>query len=143
MELRGAERSKIARRVFMDRGAKFLRRRRRLEPRERQVRREWPLFTRDAKFFRAVLDIGRQSFQIRRCLEARPEYARMLIVGEEAESAKIECDGLIGARAGESAANGCEFCFRRFTNEFQRHVKILRTHPARDRKSTRLNSSHT
>src|SRR5260370_19671059 len=126
MELRGPERSKIARRVFPDHGAKFLRQPGRFESRERQVRRKGPLFTRDAKFFRAVVDIGRQSFQIRRRLDARPENARMFIVGKKTESAKIECNGLIGARGSESVPNGRELWFPRFTNEFDRHVKIVR-----------------
>src|SRR5260370_25045822 len=120
MKLVGAQRSKIARRVFPDHGAKFFRQPGRFESRERQVRRKGPLFTRDAKFLRTVVDIGSQGLQIRRRLDARPENARMFIVGEEAESAKIECDSSISAHAAESAANSCEVCFRHFSNEFQR-----------------------
>src|SRR5260370_11124001 len=130
MKLTGAERSKIACRVFPDRGAKFFRRPGRFEPRERQVRRKRPMFTRDAKFFHGAVDVGRKHFQIRRSLDAGPENARMLIVGEKAESAKIESDGLLRAHAGESAANRSEFCFGHLTNKFERHVKILRAHPA-------------
>src|SRR5258708_29768923 len=128
MKLTGGERAKIARRVFLDRGAKFLRRPGRLDPRESQMRRKWPLFAGDAQFFRGLVDIGRQGFQIRRSLDPRPENARMLIVGEIAEPAKIESDGLIGACGGEGASNGAEFCFRHFANEFERIVKSLATH---------------
>src|SRR6267143_1834689 len=129
MKLIGAERTKFAPHIFPDRVAKFFRQPGWFEARECQMRREWPLFPRDAKFFRGTVDICRQSFQIRRSLDARPENARMLIVGKEAETAKTERDGLIEARPGQSASNGREFCFRHFTNEFERHVKILRTHP--------------
>src|SRR5260370_14962699 len=99
MKLTGAEHSKIARHVFPDRGAKFFRQPGRLEPRERQVRRKRPLFTRDAKFFHGAVDIARKRFQIRRSLDAGPKNARMLIVREKAESAKIERDRLLGAHA--------------------------------------------
>src|ERR1700687_1129675 len=94
------------------------------------MRRKRPLFARDAKFFRGAVDISHQVFQIWRSLDAGPENARMFFVGEKAESAKIERDGLIGACAGESVSNSREFSFRHFTNEFERHVKILRTPPA-------------
>src|ERR1700675_176434 len=107
MVLVGAERTKLARPVFLDREAKFIWQPGRLKPRERQVRRKRPLFARHAKFFHRALDIGRQSFQIRRSLDAGPENARAFFVGEEAESAKIECYGLIGARTDERTASGC------------------------------------
>src|SRR3981189_3561500 len=125
MKLTRAQRSKISHFIFPDCGMKLFRQPGRLEPRQRQVRRKRPWFTRDAKFFRGAVDISRPAFQIRRSLDAGPENARMFLVGEKAESAKIERDGLIGARAGQSAANGGEFCVRHFTNEFERHVKIL------------------
>src|SRR5712692_5089713 len=105
MKLTCAERTKITRRVFLDRGAKFFRQPGRLEPRERQMRRKRPLFTRDAKSYRGLIDIGRQNCQIWRSLDAGPENAGMFFVGEKAEPAKIERDGLTGARTGESAAN--------------------------------------
>src|SRR2546429_3399945 len=98
----GAERTKLSCRIFLDRGAKFFRQLGRLEPRERQVRRKRPLFTRDAKFFHRAVDFGRQSFQIRRSLDTRPENARAFFVGEKAEPAKLECNRLVGARGGES-----------------------------------------
>src|SRR3979409_2492014 len=98
MKLIGTERTKCASHVFPDRCAKFFCQPRWLEARECQMRREWPLFPRDANFLRGHVDIGRQSFQIRRSLDARPESARMLIVGKEAESAKIEREGVIRAR---------------------------------------------
>src|SRR5207302_1515948 len=85
----------------------------RLEPRERQVRRKRPLFARDAKFFRGTVDFGRQSFQIRRSLDAGPENARAFLVGEKAEPAKINCCGLIGVHAGERTANGTPRSFTR------------------------------
>src|SRR6202521_1234414 len=130
MKLTGVERTKIARRVFLDRVTKFLLQPGRLEPCKRQMRRKRPLFMGDAEFFRGLVDIGRQSFKIRRALDAGPENARMFFVGEKTEPAKIERNRLIGTREGESVSNGGEFCFRHFNNEFERHVKILRAHPA-------------
>src|SRR5260370_37631048 len=134
MELTGSQRTKIAPRVFLDRGAKLFRKPRRLEPRQRQMRRERPLFPRNAKFFRGLFDFRRQDFQIRRSLNTRPENARMFLVREKTESTKIKWDGFIGARTGQSASNGGEFCFGHFTNEFQRHVKIFWTQPPRLRR---------
>src|SRR6266853_1511140 len=49
---------------------------------------------------------------------------------KKTESTKIECHGLFGAHTGQSASDGAGFCLRHFTDEFQRHVKILWTHPA-------------
>src|SRR6266849_9316858 len=92
--------------------------------------RKGPLFTRDAKFFHGLVDIGRQSFQVLRSRDARPKNARMFFVGEKTKSAKIERHWLIGARTGKCTSNGGEFCFRHFAEEIERHVKILRTHPA-------------
>src|ERR1700686_1665663 len=120
MKLTRAQRSKFSHFVFLDRGAKFFRQPGRLESRQRQMRRKRPLFARDAKFFRGAVDISRQVFQIRRSLDAGPENARAFFVWEKAESAKIERDDLMGAGAGQSAANGRELCFRSFTNEFKR-----------------------
>src|SRR6266568_9074026 len=100
MELAGAKRTKIPRRVFLNRGAKFFRQSRTLKPRERQMRRKRLLFPRHAKVLRGLLDILRQSFQIRRSFNARPENARMFFVGKTAEPVKIERDGLIGPHAG-------------------------------------------
>src|SRR6266581_154119 len=131
MELAGAKRTKIPRRVFLNRGAKFFRQSRTLKPRERQMRRKRPLFPRNAKLFGDPVDVRCQSFQISRSFNARPENARMFFVGEKAEPAKIERDGLIGPHAGESSSNGGELCFGHLPNEFERHVQIFRTHPAR------------
>src|SRR5229473_136639 len=134
MKLAGAQRTKLARRVFLNRRAKFFRQARWLEPRERQMRRKRPLFTRDAEFFRGPIDIGGKSFQIRRSLDPRPENARVFFVGEKPDSAKIERDRLLRTHASKSVSNGREFCFRHFPDEFKRHMKILRTYPARLRR---------
>src|SRR5258708_1671028 len=80
MELTGSQRTKITRRVFLDRGAKSFQQQGRLEPRQRQMRRERPLFPRNAKFFRGLFDSRRQDFQIRRSPNTRPENARMFLV---------------------------------------------------------------
>ncbi len=95
MNLTGAQRSKSSHFVLPDRGTKFFRQSRRFESRQRQMRRKRPLFARDAKFFRGAVDIERQVFQIRRSLDAGPENARMFFIGEKAESAKIDRNGLI------------------------------------------------
>src|SRR5260370_5764771 len=122
MELAGAKRTKTASCIFLNRDAKFFQQPRRLKPRERQMRRKRPLFPRNAKLFGDPVDVRRQSFQISRSFNARPENARMFFVGEKAEPAKIERDGLIGPHAGESSSNGSELCFVRLPNEFERHV---------------------
>src|SRR5713226_6110006 len=130
MKLPGVQRTKFARSVPLDRGAKFFRQPGRLKPRERQMRGKRPLSPRYAKCSHGLFDIGRQSYQIRRSLDAGPENARMFVVRKKAQPAKIERHGLIGAHTGESATNSDEFCFGHFTDEFERHVQILRTHPA-------------
>src|SRR5713226_1897758 len=130
MKLTGAQRTKFARSVPLDRGAKFFRQPGRLKPRERQMRGKRPLSPRDAKCSHSLVDIGRQSYQIRRSLDAGPENARMFVVRKKAQPAKIERDGLIGAHTGESATNGSKFRLLHFTDEFERHVQILRMHPA-------------
>src|SRR6267154_709439 len=116
--------------MFVNRAAKLLRKPGRLEPRKRQMRREGPLFPRNANLFHSVFDFCSQEFQIRRGLDPCPEDARVLFVEKKTESTKIECHGLFGAHTGQSASDGAGFCLRHFNDEFQRHVKILRTHPA-------------
>src|SRR5260370_5950829 len=130
MELIGSQGTKIARRMFGNRRAKLLRRPGRFKPRKRQMRRERPPFARSAKFFRSLFDSRRQNLQIRRSLDARPENARMLFVGEKTHPAKIKCYWLIGAHTGQCALNAGEVFLRYFADEFQRHLKIFRTHPA-------------
>src|SRR5260370_29617747 len=94
------------------------------------MRRKRPLFKRDAKFFRGLVDIGRQSFRVRGSLDSSPKNARVFFVGEKTKSAKIERNALIGARTGKRTSNAGEVCFRHFSDEFERPVKILRAPPA-------------
>src|SRR5207244_13589791 len=105
MKLTSAERTKLARRVLLNRGAKFLRQPGRPESREGQMRRKRPLFPRDAKSFRGLVDSGREGLQIPRSLDARPENARMFFVGEKAQTAKPESNRSIDAHGGERAPN--------------------------------------
>src|SRR6267154_4548517 len=66
MELVGSQWAKFSRCVFLNRRAKLYRKRGRLEPRQRQMRRERPLFPRNANLFHSLFDLWRQEFQIRR-----------------------------------------------------------------------------
>src|SRR5438132_4676446 len=125
-----AKRTKITPCVFLNYSAKLFRQPRGLEPRERQMRRKGPLFARDAQFFRSSVDIGRESLQIRRRHNARPEDPRMFFVGKETESTKIQSDEVLTPHAGKCPANACELCFWHFTDEFQRYVQIFQPHPA-------------
>src|SRR5260370_876869 len=118
MKLTGSQGTKIEPRVFLNRGAKLFGKPGRLEPRQRQMRGERPVFPRNAKFFRGLFDFRRQDFQIRRSFNTRPEDARILLVREKAESTKVDSDGSIGVHAGQSASNGSEFCFMHVADEF-------------------------
>src|SRR5258708_30849267 len=129
MEMTGSELTKIPG-VFQDRSAKLFRQPGRLEARQRQMRRERPLFPRNAELFRGLFDLLRQNLQIRRSLDTRPENARMFFVWKKTEPPKIEGDRLIGAYTRQSISNGSKNWLWHFTYEFQRHMKILRTHPA-------------
>src|SRR5712672_2077827 len=118
MKLAGAQQAKFPRCVFLDRGAKSFWNLRGPEARQRQVRREIPLFPRNANRFRGLFDIGCKNFQIRRCADPRPEDASMSLVGEKTEPAKIECDNLLGTHPSERSANGGQSRFGNFTDEF-------------------------
>src|SRR5260370_42323667 len=126
----GGQRTKTARLVFLNRSTKSSRKPRRIEPRKRQMRRKRSLLPRDATLFHSVFDFCRQEFQIRRGLDPCPEDARMLFVREKTESTKIERNQLLRTYPGQSVSNGAGFCFRHFTDEFQRHMEILFAHPA-------------
>jgi len=102
------------------------------EPRKRQMRRKnaasrpgcrvfpWPYRYRPPEFSGSVKP---------RCPPRTHEDVSRW--GKKTKSAKIERDRLLGgARRRARAANGRESCFSHLTNEFERHVNILRTRPA-------------
>src|SRR5260370_6833133 len=105
MELVGSQWAKFSRCVFLNRRAKLFRKPGRLETRQRQMRRERPLFPRNANLFHSVFDFCRQKFQIRRGLDPCPEDARVLLGGKKTESTKIEHHSLFGAHTAQSPSD--------------------------------------
>src|SRR5579859_1914885 len=53
----------------------------------------------------------------------------MFFIGEITESAKFQVNRRIQANLREGVSNSRELCIRRFADEFQGHVKILRAYP--------------
>src|SRR5258708_22184546 len=96
MEMTGSELTKIPG-VFQDRSAKLFRQPGRLQAPQRQMRRETPLFPRNAELFRGLFDLLRQNLQIRRSLDTRPENTQMSFAWKKTEPPKIESDSMIDA----------------------------------------------
>src|SRR5437879_11623413 len=94
------------------------------------MRRKHPLFPWNPHLFHGRLDIGCQTLDVRRSLDAGPETARVFFVGKESEAAKFQTHQLIGPHASERASNGDQFRFRNFADEFERYVEILGPYPA-------------
>src|SRR5258708_5890400 len=135
MKLAGVQGTKIALGALLDRGAKFFRQPRRLEPRQCEMGRKRPLFIRNAKFLRGLADIGRKPFQVCRGLDPHPENAWAPVIREEAKAAEAQIHGLAADPLVDSAKNSkyrgnlSGLGVGYLTDEFERHVKILWAYP--------------
>src|SRR5579859_3748990 len=89
------------------------------------------LFPRNPLCFERAVDVSRERWQIRRGFQSRPKNTRVVSVGEKSNSVEVHLDRCIRANRRKHALNAVEFAWRNFSDEFERHVKILRAHPAR------------
>src|ERR1700687_263540 len=91
---------------------------------------ERPVFARNAKFGDGHIDAPGQFRKLRPSVNSDPEYARSFGGGKEsiAAGANFERAAL---NPPQTFADGLDLLWRLFTDELQRNVQRLRTHPAR------------
>src|ERR1700691_3334849 len=88
----GAETAEIERRQRRDSLAQLLQRHGFLDAGQSQMRAEWAAFRLEAQRVQCPIGFRRQGRQVRRSLNARPEYARGVWVGEETQIADVNRD---------------------------------------------------
>src|SRR5580704_11903766 len=94
--------------ALLDGGMQGFESARRVESREREMRREGAFLARDAKRSKSRVDCGGQRGEIRPGFDAGPEHARAAIIRKKSQAAKIHGDG-------SAAGKGRKRCLHCFT----------------------------
>jgi hypothetical protein len=89
-----------------------------------------PVFARNAKLGHSRIDALSQSSQLRTGVDPDPKYARSLRGGKEAVSTHPNFKPA-ALNPPQTLSDGLDLLPRLFSDEFQRNVQRLRTHPAR------------
>src|SRR5882757_1928379 len=129
MELRRLEGAKRLRDLFLDRVQQFWRDAGRLEPGQREVRRERTFFQGEAEAVYGVVDVRGKRFQIGGRFHSGPQDARALLIREKAEGVKFEIHRFGGTDSREHVLQWAQFRGFSLAKKFQGDVQILQANP--------------
>ena len=131
MKLGRLERAEVAGCRRGDRIAQLFGQSRRVEVCQGQMRRECPFFAPDANILECSVNIFREAWQIRGGVQSGPKHLRVLATRKKSQPSAFDIDEFIHANICERSANCVECPARCFADEFERHVEILLSNPAR------------
>src|ERR1700719_2803979 len=131
MEFACVDNTEFARQAILGRSAQPFGNARWVKTRERKMRSEIVGFAWNPQFLHAHIDFTCERSKIRCGVDACPQHARALLVREKAEPTKTQLDDTSGTHFRERSADRVQLSGLDLSDKFQRHVQILRAHPAR------------